>query len=122
VTEHPILRTANLSKSFGSVSVLSSIDFHVDPNESLGLIGDNGAGKSTLMKILAGVYAPSGGEIFFNGAPVTFKNPQDARAAGIEIIYQDWPYVMILMLLQISSSVGNLRKILVLLVCLIVTA
>ena len=89
MTEHPILRTANLSKSFGSVSVLSSIDFHVDPNESLGLIGDNGAGKSTLVKIIAGVYAPSGGEIFLNGKPVTFKNPQDAREAGIEIIYQD---------------------------------
>ena len=89
MTENPILRTANLSKNFGSVSVLNSIDFHVDPNESLGLIGDNGAGKSTLVKILAGVYAPSGGEIFFNGTPVTFKNPQDARAAGIEIIYQD---------------------------------
>lgn len=52
-------------------------------------MGTTGAGKSTLVKILAGVYAPSGGEIFFNGSPVTFRNPLDARAAGIEIIYQD---------------------------------
>ena len=65
--EDPVLRTTNLSKNFGGISVLNSVDFHVGSNESLGLIGDNGAGKSTLVKILAGVYSPSGGEIFFNG-------------------------------------------------------
>jgi len=87
--EDPVLRTTNLSKNFGGISVLNSVDFHVGSNESLGLIGDNGAGKSTLVKILAGVYSPSGGEIFFNGSPVTFNSPSDARDAGIEIIYQD---------------------------------
>ena len=89
MSENSLLRTANLSKNFGSVSVLKSINLAIAPNESVGLIGDNGAGKSTLAKILAGVYLPTGGEIFLNGSPVRFKSPLDARAAGIEIIYQD---------------------------------
>ena len=89
MSENSLLRTANLSKNFGSVSVLKSINLDIAPNESVGLIGDNGAGKSTLVKILAGVYLPTGGEIFLNGSPVRFKSPLDARAAGIEIIYQD---------------------------------
>ncbi|MDA3018250.1 MAG: ATP-binding cassette domain-containing protein, partial [Actinomycetota bacterium] len=89
MSENSLLRTANLSKNFGSVSVLKSINLAIAPNESVGLIGDNGAGKSTLVKILAGVYLPTGGEIFLNGSPVRFKSPLDARAAGIEIIYQD---------------------------------
>ncbi|GDX24276.1 sugar ABC transporter ATP-binding protein [Actinomycetes bacterium] len=89
MNENSLLRATNLSKNFGSVSVLKSINLHVIPNESVGLIGDNGAGKSTLVKILAGVYSPSGGELFFNGSAVTFRNPLDARSAGIEIIYQD---------------------------------
>lgn len=64
MNENSLLRATNLSKNFGSVSVLKSINLHVIPNESVGLIGDNGAGKSTLVKILAGVYSPSGGELF----------------------------------------------------------
>jgi ABC-type sugar transport system ATPase subunit len=55
----------------------------------LGLLGDNGAGKSTFIKIIAGAHAPSGGEIKFAGAPVSFASPQDAAACGIATIFQE---------------------------------
>ena len=83
MTEHPILRTANLSKSFGSVSVLSSIDFHVDPNESLGLIGDNGAGKSTLNHTLSGIVRASRGQVLFEGQDITRRHSRDIVRAGL---------------------------------------
>ena len=57
--------------------------------EVVGLMGDNGAGKSTLVKIVAGNYPPSGGTITMQGRKVAFHKPADARAAGIEIVYQD---------------------------------
>ena len=55
----------------------------------LAIIGDNGAGKSTLIKCLTGAEIPDAGEIFLDGQPVHFKRPQDARAAGIETVYQN---------------------------------
>lgn len=87
--EESLLRLVDVSKNFGNACVLNSVTFHLNFGESLGIIGDNGAGKSTLVKILSGVYAPSGGEIFLNGSQVNFRNPLDARKAGIEIIHQD---------------------------------
>lgn len=76
-------------KNFGPVQALRGVDLHLVPQEVLGLVGDNGAGKSTLMKVLTGVYQPDGGQIFLNGRPVQFHSPQDSRAAGIEMVYQD---------------------------------
>ena len=57
--------------------------------EVVGLLGDNGAGKSTLIKCVSGVYQPEEGEIIFDGKPVEFATPMDARRVGIETIYQD---------------------------------
>ena len=57
--------------------------------EVVGLLGDNGAGKSTLIKCVSGVYQAEEGEIVFDGVPVTFASPMDARRVGIETIYQD---------------------------------
>ncbi len=88
-TTHPLLRITGLTKRFGATEVLRGLDVEIGHAESVGLIGDNGAGKSTLVKILSGVYAPTGGEIEFDGAGVDFANPLDARSAGIEMIYQD---------------------------------
>ena len=59
------------------------------PNEILGVIGDNGAGKSTLIKVLAGAVIPDHGEIRLDGRLVQFRSPLEARAAGIETVYQD---------------------------------
>ena len=55
----------------------------------LGVVGDNGAGKSTLMKILSGLYVPSEGQLLFEGRPIRFHSPREARDLGIEMVYQD---------------------------------
>jgi simple sugar transport system ATP-binding protein len=84
-----LLELRSVSKSFGAIKALTDVDLAFERGEIIGLMGDNGAGKSTLVKILAGVYAPSGGTIAFEGSQVRFGSPLDARAAGIEVIYQD---------------------------------
>jgi len=85
-----LLEARNISKYFGAVTALHGVNFHVAPGEVLGVVGDNGAGKSTLMKILSGLYKPSEGELILNGAPVHFAGPNEARRAGIEMVYQDF--------------------------------
>jgi ABC-type sugar transport system ATPase subunit len=84
-----LLKLEGVKKRFGPVDVLHGVDMQIGPAEAVGLIGDNGAGKSTLVKILAGVYAPSGGSISVDGRKVNFATPLDARNSGIEVIYQD---------------------------------
>ena len=78
-----------ISKNFGAIQALTEVDLKIDAGEVLGLMGDNGAGKSTLIKIMAGNFLPSGGEIWLKGAKVEFHNPVDARRKGIEVVYQD---------------------------------
>jgi len=78
-----------VSKSFGSVRVLDSVDFAVTGGEIHALMGENGAGKSTLMKILSGAYSADGGNILIDGAPVTIRSTRDAEALGIAIIHQE---------------------------------
>lgn len=85
----PVLQARNISKRFGSVTALEHVDFELYPDEILALVGDNGAGKSTLIKILSGAYQPDEGEILMDGQPVEMKSPHDARALGIETVYQD---------------------------------
>ncbi len=85
----PILRARDIVKHFGRVVALDHADFDLKPNEILGVIGDNGAGKSTLIKMLAGALLPDQGEIRLDGQIVRFRSPLDARAAGIETVYQD---------------------------------
>jgi ABC-type sugar transport system ATPase subunit len=79
----------NVCKRFGALTALSGVDLDIRLGEVLALLGDNGAGKSTFIKILAGAYAPSGGEIAIEGRPVSFSSPQDAAACGIATIYQE---------------------------------
>ena len=79
----PLLELAKVSKAFGPVTALRDVDLEIGAAEAVGLIGDNGAGKSTLVKILSGVYAPTGGELRLDGAKVDFGSPLDARRAGI---------------------------------------
>jgi ABC-type sugar transport system ATPase subunit len=83
------IRVENLSKSFGSVQALEDVSFNVRENEVLALMGDNGAGKSTLIKILSGVLAPTSGTVYVDNESVSFDDYTDARAHGIETIYQD---------------------------------
>jgi len=83
-----LAKMVNIEKNFGAAQALKKINIEVQPGEILGLLGDNGAGKSTLIKILAGVFPPDKGEIFFEGERVNFSSPRDARARGIETVHQ----------------------------------
>ena len=84
----PILKARNLVKRYGKVTALDHCDFELMPGEILAVIGDNGAGKSSLIKALSGAVQPDGGEIWLDGKPVEFASPLDARAHGIECVYQ----------------------------------
>jgi simple sugar transport system ATP-binding protein len=84
-----VLEISGLSKHFGAIQALTNVSLRLDAGEVIGLMGDNGAGKSTLVKVIAGNFPPSEGSIRIDDKPVNFRNPADARAAGIEIVYQD---------------------------------
>jgi simple sugar transport system ATP-binding protein len=84
-----VLRTENVSKSFGRVTALRDTSIRLMKGEVLGLLGDNGAGKSTLMKILTGFHKPTSGKIYFEGQEVELKSVGHARSLGIEPVYQD---------------------------------
>jgi fructose transport system ATP-binding protein len=88
-TAAPILEARGLVKKYGQVVALNGADFDLRPGEILAIIGDNGAGKSTLIKALSGALQPDEGEILLGGEVVHFRSPRDARAAGIETVYQD---------------------------------
>jgi simple sugar transport system ATP-binding protein len=85
----PILEVREISKRFGGVHALEKVSLDLNAGEVLALAGDNGAGKSTLIKTISGVHKPDEGVISYDGNPVTFENPQQARDHGIETIYQD---------------------------------
>jgi simple sugar transport system ATP-binding protein len=85
----PRVEMRGIRKSFGALDVLQGVELTVGRGEVVGLVGDNGAGKSTLMKMLAGAVVPDAGEIRVDGAALTGSGPRAARAAGIEMVYQD---------------------------------
>jgi len=85
----PILEVRNIVKKFGGLTAVDNVNMQVFPGEVVGLLGDNGAGKSTLIKMVSGVYAPTAGQIFYQGQEVAIHNPMDALRMGIETIYQD---------------------------------
>ena len=87
-TQTPILSARGLHKRYGNVTAMDGADFDLYPGEILAVIGDNGAGKSSLIKCLSGAVVPDEGEILLDGQPITMKTPIDARAYGIETVYQ----------------------------------
>jgi D-xylose transport system ATP-binding protein len=89
VQQTPVLELTGISKSFGAVHALSSVDFSIMAGEVVALVGDNGAGKSTLVKAIAGVGPADEGEIRFEGSAVKIGSPQAAVALGIATVYQD---------------------------------
>src|SRR5512135_213214 len=85
----PLVEMRCIHKAFGAVKALDGANLSIEAGEVLGLVGDNAAGKSTLMKVLSGAYQPDKGHIHVDGAPVHIAKPADARALGIEMVYQD---------------------------------
>ena len=85
----PLLEARGLTKRYGRVLALDGADFTAFPGEVVALIGDNGAGKSTLVKALSGTIRPDHGEILIDGTATRLSNPLEARAHGIETVYQD---------------------------------
>ncbi|MCS7114115.1 MAG: ATP-binding cassette domain-containing protein [Nitrososphaerota archaeon] len=85
----PFLKMENIHKFYGSVHALKGVDFEVQPNEVVGLIGENGAGKSTLIGIISGSIQKSSGRIFVKGKEVEIPSVKAARDLGIETVYQD---------------------------------
>lgn len=84
-----LLAISDVHKRFGAVEALRGITFSVEAGSVVGLVGDNGAGKSTLMKTITGIYRPDGGQVVFDGRPITGEDPGAVRELGIEMIYQD---------------------------------
>jgi D-xylose transport system ATP-binding protein len=89
MAEAPLLRLEGITKNFGAIQALRSISFEVSRGEVVALLGDNGAGKSTLVKIIAGGLEQSSGKVIFEGQERRFASPAEAKAAGIETVYQD---------------------------------
>lgn len=87
-TQRPLVEMKNITMRFGTFEALSdvTVDFH--QGELVGLVGDNGAGKTTLINILSGLYAPSDGEVYFDGQKITRFHPKLAIDLGIETISQ----------------------------------
>ena len=85
----PVVYMEKIVKRFGTITALDGVDFTVNQQEVVGLLGDNGAGKSTLIKVLTGVHTPTSGQIYLDGDSVHIPSPREARALGIETCYQD---------------------------------
>ena len=89
MTPTTILELDGISKRYGPVTALHEVDLNLHRGEVLGLVGDNGAGKSTLASIMSGVQRPDRGHVVVDGQRQSFRNPAEARASGIETVYQN---------------------------------
>jgi ABC-type sugar transport system ATPase subunit len=85
----PLLALKGVSKRFGPVQALNSVNLDIPPGKVTALIGDNGAGKSSLIKTVSGLWGQDAGDIVWEGTPVHLHGPKDAEALGITTIYQD---------------------------------
>ena len=87
-TRQALVEMRDIHVSFGGLRAVDGVSVDLCPGEVVALVGGNGAGKSTLMHTLAGAHPADSGQIVVNGQPVTIANPRDARAHGVEVIYQ----------------------------------
>ena len=101
-TKVPLVELRDIRVSFGGLHAVDGVTLTLNPGEGVALVGGNGAGKSTLMHTLAGAHPADSGQILVNGEPVTIATPRDARAQGIEVIYQK------LALAENIDAAGNL--------------
>lgn len=85
----PLLQLEDIRRNFGAIEALRGVSFSIARGEVVALLGDNGAGKSTLVKIIAGGLQPTSGRLLFEGEERHFASPAEAKAVGIETVYQD---------------------------------
>ena len=83
-----LLELHNISKSFGALTALRNLSFHIGEGEVVGLLGDNGAGKSTTVNLISGIHKPTDGYLSVDGKKTAFTCRSDSADAGIETIYQ----------------------------------
>lgn len=102
MSDAPLVELSHINKSFGGVQAVQDVSLSLHQGEVLGLLGHNGAGKSTVIKMLSGVYPVDSGEIRVGGKLASIRSTRDARALGIETIYQS------LALAENLDSVANL--------------
>ncbi len=88
-TTEPLLEVRGVSLSFGSVQALRGVDLQLRAGEVTAIVGDNGAGKSTIVRCISGIHRADEGTIRFGGEPIDFRNPEEAREAGIETVHQN---------------------------------
>ncbi len=88
-SDDDVLRVEHIAKSFGPVTALRDVSLHLKKGEVLGLLGDNGAGKSTLIKTICGFQKQDSGEMWLKGEPYAPKSVEQARALGVDVVYQD---------------------------------
>jgi general nucleoside transport system ATP-binding protein len=84
----PVVEMRNISKRFGSLTAIHDASLDIRRGEVHALVGENGAGKSTLMNVLYGMFPRSGGEVDFDGKPISFANPREAILAGVGMVHQ----------------------------------
>src|ERR1700682_4702942 len=89
----PSLETIGMTKIFGSLVALDDVSIKVEPGTVHALLGENGAGKSTLVKCIMGFYAADRGQVLLDGMEAPIRNPRDARALGIGMVYQHFTLV-----------------------------
>src|SRR5258708_27565156 len=82
-----------MTKAFGQLVALDDVSIKIEPGTVHALLGENGAGKSTLVKCIMGFYAADRGQVLLDGAEVPIRNPRDARALGIGMVYQHFTLV-----------------------------
>src|SRR5213596_2150791 len=85
----PLLEAKNVTIRFGGLTAVADFNLTVEPHELVGLIGPNGAGKTTIFNILTGVYAPTEGEIVFDGQPTAGCKPYEITARGVARTFQN---------------------------------
>ena len=85
----PVLSLQSIHKAFAGVTAIQDFSLDILPGEIVALVGDNGAGKSTLVKIISGVHPPTSGRVLIEGKAVSFRDPAESQARGIQVVYQD---------------------------------
>jgi simple sugar transport system ATP-binding protein len=108
ISLRPLLEIRNISKRFGAVQAVRDVSFAIHAGEVLGLIGDNGAGKSTIVNMIAGMYPPDTGQIIVDGEEASYESPAQARARGIETVYQ---FLSLILPLDIAENVYLHREV-----------